>query len=353
MKFSESKWCVPVVLMGLILFGVRSRATPTLPPSNNKVIIYPAATETIDQLTQQGITRVWNYGSYWLVQATDAQVDELTRIYGARAVKQNDLNRIRLRNLSFDTTEGDPVVPAKLREVDGPGKHLRLIQFCGPVRPDWLRQIRTAGDVDVVAYVPNNSYLIRIDQPAEDKLRALEGPGSPVQWVGPYHPYYKIEGDLLNRDAQDEKSLVDVRVMTDGSAEVERQLQEFGLIQRLYHLPHESVHEMTISPAAVSQIAKLSDVVWIEKIRPKHVHDENQDLLVVSQTNALPQYAPSLTSAITNYLGFVTNTIGGGMASITNQYAYPIVDVCDTGFDFGFPDSGNPCFTSSGWHRFI
>jgi hypothetical protein len=335
MKFSESKRCVLVVLMGLILFGVHGRATPASPPSDNKVIIYPVATETIDQLTQQGITRVRDYGSYWLVQATDAQTAELTRLYGARAVKANDLNRIRLKSLSFDTTEGDPVVPAKLRQEEPTGQRLRLIQFCGPVRPQWLRQVQSAGNVDVVAYVPNNAYLIRLDQPAEDKLRAMEGPGSPIQWVGPYHPYYKIERDLLNRDAGNEKTLVDVRIMTVGSSEVERQLQEFGLIQQLYGLSHEKIHEMTIPLSAVSQIAKLTDVVWIEKIRPKHVHDENQVLIAASQTNGLPEHVPTLTSTIPDYLDFVTNTIGGGLASITNQYAYPIVDVCDTGFDQG------------------
>jgi hypothetical protein len=321
--------------MGLILFGARGRATPASPPSDNKVIIYPVATETIDQLTQQGITRVRDYGSYWLVQATDAQTAELTRLYGARAVKANDLNRIRLKSLSFDTTEGDPVVPAKLRQEEPTGQRLRLIQFCGPVRPQWLRQVQSAGNVDVVAYVPNNAYLIRLDQAAEDKLRAMEGPGSPIQWVGPYHPYYKIERGLLNRDAGNEKTLVDVRIMTVGSSEVERQLQEFGLIQQLYGLSHEKIHEMTIPLSAVSRIAKLADVVWIEKVRPKHVHDENQVLIAASQTNGLPEHVPTLTSTIPDYLDFVTNTIGGGLASITNQYAYPIVDVCDTGFDYG------------------
>jgi len=152
MKFSESKRCVLVVLMGLILFGVHGRATPASPPSDNKVIIYPVATETIDHLTQQGITRVRDYGSYWLVQATDAQTAELTRLYGARAVKANDLNRIRLKSLSFDTTEGDPVVPAKLRQEEPTGQRLRLIQFCGPVRPQWLRQVQSPSCIGRAAW---------------------------------------------------------------------------------------------------------------------------------------------------------------------------------------------------------
>ncbi|MGO9527263.1 MAG: choice-of-anchor D domain-containing protein [Verrucomicrobiia bacterium] len=356
MKFSESKWCVPVVLMGLILFGMHTRATAALPPSNNKVIIYPAATETIDQLTQKGITKVWNYGSYWLVQATDAQVDELTRMYGARAVTANDLNHIRLRNLSFDTTEGDPVVPANLRQQDQPGKRLRLIQFRGPVIPQWLQQVESVGGVDVISYVPNNAYLIRLDQAAEDKLRTLEGLGGPVQWMGPYHPYYKIHPGLVNSDHGDEDPLVDVHIIVVRDSETNltmRAMEKLGLIQESHNNGNESALQMTVPLSTISQIAKLTDVVWIEKKEPKRILDEVQDLVLAGQTNA-PGFGPTNmlgnTSAMfTNYLDFLFTQVAGTQTNaFMDPTTYPMVDCWDTGLDDGGLgvsfDVAHPCF---------
>src|ERR1035438_4273498 len=98
------------------------------PNTDNKVIIYPTADEKIDQLKEKGIQKVTNYGSYWLVEATDAQVNQLTQLYGERAVKENRFNRIQLRDTTFDTFSSEPIVPANLRQEDGPGRRLRLVQ---------------------------------------------------------------------------------------------------------------------------------------------------------------------------------------------------------------------------------
>lgn len=249
MRFSVSKWCVVVVLAGLVIMGVRSHATPALPRGTNKVMVYPTSTETIDQLTQKGITNVRNYGSYWLVEATKAQAAELTRLYGARAVEANDLNRIRLRNLSFDTTEGDPVVPANLRQVAGAGKNLRLMQFRGPMTPQWLRQVQSVGGVELISYVPNNAYLIRLDRSAENKLRALMGSDGPIQWVGAYHPYYKIHPGLANGGHGSTDPLVDVRVMVARDSETNQTMQaieEIGLSQEPYDSGNQSTLRMTV-----------------------------------------------------------------------------------------------------------
>src|ERR1700733_13256435 len=194
MKFSVTKWCVLVVLAGLIFMGAQGHATSTLSPANNKVIIYPNGTEKISQLEDRGI-KVKSYGSYWLAEATDAQVGELTQLYGARAVNGNDLNQIRLTSLSFDTTAGEPVVPTNLRQGGGTGENLRLVQLRGPVVPEWLHRIESSG-ARIISYMPNNAYLVFADAAAEKKLEQARGSDGPIQWIGAYHPYYKIPTDL-------------------------------------------------------------------------------------------------------------------------------------------------------------
>ena len=163
MKFSRVGACLLIGLTGLVLIGFHGHAqpvTPAMTPSDNKlcnkVIVYPAAAERIDQLKQRGFTQVKSYGSYWVVEATDAQVDELTKVYGARAVKDSRLNRIELGAASFDTTVGQPTVPAGFQQVDGPGKRLRLVQFRGrdgqrAVAEDLMGHYGQIGAVDPAA----------------------------------------------------------------------------------------------------------------------------------------------------------------------------------------------------------
>src|ERR1017187_3874073 len=204
MKLSKMWLCALVGLAGLILMGHHGQARPVAttanevfisPNADNKVIIYPTGDEKIDQLKEKGIQKVKNYGSYWLVEATDAQVVQLTQMYGERAVKENRFNRIQLNGTSFDTTEGEPFVPADFRQEAGAGNRLRLVQFRGPVTPEWMQLLRSSG-AQIISYVPNNAYLVFMDAGMERKLETMHGPSGPIQWVGGYHPFYKIPSDL-------------------------------------------------------------------------------------------------------------------------------------------------------------
>src|SRR5882762_1432396 len=127
MKFSRMWLFALVGLAGLILMVHHGQAVtvattdnkvPIFQNADNKVIIYPTGDENIGQLQEKGIQKVKNYGSYWLVEATDAQVEQLTQLYGERAVKDSRLNRIQLNGTSIDTLSGEPTVPANLREEE-------------------------------------------------------------------------------------------------------------------------------------------------------------------------------------------------------------------------------------------
>jgi hypothetical protein len=107
-----------------------------------------------------------------------------------------------------------------------------------------------------------------------------------------------------------------------------------GFVEATMTRSGQQVIEMNVQPSAVAEIAQLSDVLWIQKVEPKRLLDEVQDLLVATQTNQVPGHAPVPPNlGGIDYLEFLTNVVAGGLASFTNQFAYPIVDVADTGLD--------------------
>jgi uncharacterized repeat protein (TIGR01451 family) len=343
MKLSKICLCALVGLAGLLFAMHHGQALPVAttgnnviisPNANNKVIIYPTADEKIEQLKEKGFQKVKNYGSYWLVEATDAQVSELTQMYRERAVKENRLNRIQLNDISFDTTEGEPFVPVDFRQEAGAGKRLRLVQFRGPVTPEWLQLLKSSG-AQVISYVPNNAYLVFMDAGTERELQKLHSASDSIQWVGAYHPYYKIPAEL--RYASGNES-IKVRVaVVDRSPEPQGAsgVPALGFVDTSLRRAGQQIFEMEVEPSAIARIAQLADVLWIQKVESQRLLDEVQDLILATQTNA-PGHGPSTTTGITNYLDFLTNTVAGGLSSFTNQFAYPVVDVADTGLDASF-----------------
>src|ERR1035441_3531213 len=104
MRFSGRRYWLLVGVIGLALGFIGQAAPADNTGANRKVIVYPGPGDSIDQLKQQGIEKVDNYGSYWVAEVGDKNLAKLKATFGNRAVAANDLNHIDLRAASFDTT---------------------------------------------------------------------------------------------------------------------------------------------------------------------------------------------------------------------------------------------------------
>jgi hypothetical protein len=346
MKFSRIRSYALVGVAGLLLAGSSSRAQSAA-PNTQKVIIYPSAGETIGQLRQQGITNVVNYGSYWLAETDSKHFKALQTTHGDRAVSGSYLNHIELQATGIDTTLGEPTVPNGMRQGETAGKHLLLIQFKGPIKPAWLDEVRAVGNVRFISYIPNNAYIVWLDSDAEKKLASLMVPQGPIQWIGAYHPYYKITKGLLS-DSGSEPIKVRVAVVDQSQdPHAASGVATLGFVNTTSSRNGQTIFEMDAWPSAIASIAQLPDVLWIEKVQPTRLLDEVQDLVLASQTNG-PLHGPSRTSGITNYLEFLNESVAGGNGSFMDPSTYPIVDVADSGLDNGTVFPAHPAFYNLG-----
>src|SRR6185369_1884307 len=66
--------------------------------------------------------------------------------------------KIAVRNGSLDAAQSDSA-----------SRKLRLVQFIGPVKREWLDRLRSSG-VELVAYLPNNAYLVYGNEAARSQL---------------------------------------------------------------------------------------------------------------------------------------------------------------------------------------
>jgi hypothetical protein len=329
-------------ILGLVLpLGIQGqRPNPIV--TTSKIIVYPNLGQSISDLKKLGVKQIDDYGSYWIAHATDQQAQQIYRTFGTQAVKADRLNYIELNALRLDTTAGEPAIPDDLRDVDTAGKHLRLIQFKGPVKPQWLEQVKATGDVKILSYVPNNAYVVWLDADAEKKLHGLFDPQGPLQWVGAYHPYYKVSKDLWASERGDQGGRIAVQVAVVDDAEASQtadMIQALGAAHASHGLPGQKVFGLDLPQSEISRIARLPGVLWIQRLQPKRLLDEMQDLILDTQTNQVPGHGPVpvYLGGIT-YMEFLTNSVGGGLLSLFDPSTYPIVDVADTGLDSVAPD---------------
>jgi hypothetical protein len=93
----------------------------------------------------------------------------------------------------------DPLPPGGSWPAGGPASPSRLggvwllVQFEGPQRrAEDAEALRDAGAV-AEARVPNAAWLVRADEAAVGRIRALRG----LRWLGPYRPSYRVHPELL------------------------------------------------------------------------------------------------------------------------------------------------------------
>ncbi len=340
MRFSGCRfWSLVGAIAFSIGFALPAGAAASANASN-KVIIYPGPSDSIDRLKQQGIEKVDNYGSYWVAEVGDKDLAKLKATFGNRAVPANDLNHIELRAASIDTTGKEPAVREGMEQVETPGRRLRIVQFKGPIQPEWLTKLQSVNGAKVINYVPNNAYLVFLDATAEREVRALREPAGPVQWVVAYHPSYKLTPALQHADFT-----MDVNVAVVDAPESETTLEFIRSFAQetkpsATRVLNQRVISARIDATALSEIARMPEVLWIDPINRIRPMDEVQALILASDTNSPgPGIGGPLPPALggQHYLDFLTSVVGGGSANFTNPLSYPIIDVADSGFSAGFP----------------
>ena len=115
----------------------------------------------------------------WRLSNTTRTLDELGR----------DPHAILLANALIDTRAGlSLAIPDKLRAKGDPKAY--IVQAHGPISPTFRAMLASSGG-RVVSYIPNNAYLVLMDQTAAD---AIQGLGFAVV---PYEPYFKVASSLL------------------------------------------------------------------------------------------------------------------------------------------------------------
>lgn len=216
---------------------------------------------------------------------TARTVDELSRSDRA----------LLLRNAHIDSSlPVNLAIPPHLRSQGDPGSY--IVQSRGPLTAAYRAALRQAG-AEVVAYVPNNAYLVRASQAIAQQLAVLPD----TQTVLPWEPYYKLDAELLEL-AIEQKPLPTTRMLNVLVFSGERQAVEQTLVAMRAVVVAEDRSPFGVQlvvrprPDGVVPMAQLPGVQSIETYHPRTLaNDLARARLRVSTNTVVPQTFRDLT----------------------------------------------------------
>src|SRR6266481_1391956 len=137
---------------------------------------------------ENGADLIADYGAFQVFRANGELARKLAKDPNAEDLSAQ--NVITLHAGHLNTTS--PEVQALRKPVAiGSGKRLHLVQFAGPIKPEWHAELEKTG-VKVIDYVPNNAYVVYGHGPALQQMQAWAARSPYVQWEGQYLDAYKI-----------------------------------------------------------------------------------------------------------------------------------------------------------------
>jgi hypothetical protein len=333
-----------------------------------KIVIDSVDSASIAEAVNAGAVEVADYGSFKLFvidhaglalaqTAMDAaSLESASSKKETRLAVRDDFNALILRQQVIDTT--DPQSPGTLfglgratglRDKQARSKTggLRLVQFIGPVKREWLDELRAAG-MEIIAYVPNNGYLVRGTSQSRDRLlreaRAdyARGQGF-IQWEGRFEDHYKIHPQLKESSGEVTVAVQIARSVDGRNPQPGRDVETVirlsdSILLAPYHLDNTISLKVSVEVSRIADLAALENVINIEPWSPPELMDERGGQIAAGAlTSDGKQPRGAGYMAWLDSLGFRSNF----------DFA---IDVSDTGIDRGSIDPAmlHPDFLDSG-----
>ena len=146
----------------------------------------------ISSLKNKGINIIEEYDSFVL-----ADISEIQRTFldnnQVSVIEMNDRTTLSVNGNVFDYEVAEPLMSPDLTtyEYEPNTEGLYLVHLLGPVKNNWVDSLTESG-AGIVTYIPNYAYLVKM---TPEEAAVVENLPT-VDWVGFYHPAYKIAPNL-------------------------------------------------------------------------------------------------------------------------------------------------------------
>ncbi|MFZ0545514.1 MAG: S8 family serine peptidase [Candidatus Promineifilaceae bacterium] len=260
------------------------------------------------------------YPSFHWLELSPADYQKLAASSDPYTLNPNG-GTVQITSFKFDPlVDGEPPISAALTTTNT-GAGLRLVQFDGPIKADWLAGLESAG-LRPLQYYPHNAYLVWGTAAQTRSAESLDY----VRWQGPVQPAYKINSDLFGKVGRIEN--IDIVFYNDGSTQQTlNALSEMGAVLQLAYpsQPDKAFYDAVIQvdAAFIDDIARLDTVLWLGYMSPDPILDDEMSAQIIAGNH--PGGVPQV-----GYMAHLANLGFDGTGVIWS--------ITDTGVDYDHPD---------------
>lgn len=285
---------------------------------------------TTQQMIEKGAVLIGDYGAFQIVQAEPQTI-------AAGAERLDALQVIRL-NAHPLNTRAPEVQSLRNSKTGFAGRRLHLVQFAGPIMPQWREELTGCG-VRIVSYIPQNAYLVYGDSVAIATLQTWAGATKRVQWEGRYEDRFKIQtSSRLSPNVRSQTAatnLYSVQLVEDpevnaGTLALINDWKAEPIRRQLYALGYVNL-TVSIASDRLDQIAAQPDVVSIRPHVARVKLDERQSQILAGNLSGPFPLGPG-------YLGWLAER---GFSQSQFDLSGFVVDVTDSGIDNGTLSPGH------------
>ena len=202
---------------------------------------------------------------------------------------------ILLENALLDTANSVPLdIPPHLRAQGDPGTY--IIQSRQALDEPFRAALAQAG-AKIIAYIPNNAYLVRVDAGGAEQMRGLAQTRSVVA----YEPYFKIKGSLLatavKREPLANDVMLNLLLFADARDATLEQLAQMGAqVLGEDRSPFGKVVRVQPPIDGLARIAGLPGVQIVEQARRRVLaNDLTRESIGVAADSIVPNNYLNLT----------------------------------------------------------
>lgn len=280
------------------------------------------------ELVREGNKVLVDYGSFQLIELNSgnakrnafqrqAQIASEAVELSFGVIRTRSANAQKSRKTEFLSTE----------------RQFHLIQFVGPIKPDWRLTLEQLG-VRIVGYIPQNAYLVQGTPHAVARLQDWAAKSRWVQWDGPFQPQFKIhpaartEASTGQSDRTQSQDYA-VQLLNDGAGNTNlitliRSWSGAGIKRNSLSLQFRNL-VVTLLPDYVATLAQQPEVVSIQPEVPPGLHDERQAQIVAGNLTGWSLTGPGYLTWLAEKGFTQSQFIASGFA----------VDISDSGIDNG------------------
>ena len=327
-------------LVAMLIILITSIAPNNLSASNNlndESIVKVIAPSGVLAANDDGVSLWHDYGSFALYRVTEAALNALPAEVRARLVIASDMDQLLFNEVQIDTQLAAPASSASTEAARDTEDTLHLVQFVGPIKEEWLREVESTG-AKLVQYIATNGYLLWVNGTSRNLLDRMAAEEDIVQFSQSFPSSLKIGPNLTERLSTstnpDETIRVVIQMITHKRQEdSEQAIQQMATSQHANWAPVLAFQnaDFTIRLSDMEAISSLPDVYWIEERVERELLDEVQGQILAGNFNG-DQSGP----AGPGYLAWLS-----GYGFSTNPADYPVVDVTDDGIGNGTVNSGD------------